>query len=173
MSNATSNATATGFMTRSLLLSLALCACAAGRASADPAPAQAASARAAAGTAQLTIEMSGFRNDRGFAAVALFTSSAGFPDKADKAARRIEVAIKGGKASAVVRGLPAGTYAVAVLHDEDRNHKMKTGLMGIPKEGYGASRDARGRFGPPTFDDARLGLRARQSLRTAIKMTYP
>jgi uncharacterized protein (DUF2141 family) len=158
-------------LSRSVVLSLALCACAAGEAGADPAPTPA--APVAAGTAQLVIEMSGFRNDKGVAAVALFTSSAGFPDKADKAARRMEVAIKGGRARAVVRGLPAGTYAVAVLHDEDRNHKMKTGLMGIPKEGYGASRDARGRFGPPKFDDARLGLRAGQAGRTAIKMTYP
>lgn len=158
----------------SLVLSLAVCACAAGDAAAEPAArASGAASRPAAGGAQLVIEMSGFRNDKGVAAVALFAAPAGFPDKAEKAARRVEVAIKGGRARAVVRGLAAGTYAVAVLHDEDRDHKMKTGLMGIPKEGYGASRDARGRFGPPKFDDARLGLRAGQALRTAIKMTYP
>jgi uncharacterized protein (DUF2141 family) len=28
--------------------------------------------------------------------------------------------------------------------------------MGIPKEPFGASNDARGRFGPPKFDDARF-----------------
>lgn len=171
MPSTMSSPAVTGLLVRSLSLSLALCACAAGEAAAEPTPAGA--ARGPAGNAQLVIEMSGFRNDKGVAAVAVFTSSAGFPDKADKAARRMEVAIKGGKARAVVRGLPAGTYAVAVLHDEDRDHEMKTGLMGIPKEGYGASRDARGRFGPPRFDDARLEVRAGQALRAAIKMTYP
>ncbi len=161
---------ANALLSRCLVLSLALGACAAGEAAADPAPAPAARP---AGSAQLVIEMSGFRNDQGVAAVALFTSAAGFPDKAAKAARRMEVAIKGGKARAVVRGLPAGTYAVAVLHDEDRNHEMKTGIWVRPSVGAGAARPARGRFGPPKFEDARLGLRAGQALRTAIKMTYP
>ncbi|HWM85832.1 MAG TPA: DUF2141 domain-containing protein, partial [Kofleriaceae bacterium] len=84
----------------------------------------------------------------------------------------VPVSIRKGKARALLRQIPAGTYAVGVLHDEDGDHKMKTGMFGRPKEGYGASRDARGRFGPPRFDDASLTLRPGQSLRAPIKIVY-
>jgi uncharacterized protein (DUF2141 family) len=47
-----------------------------------------------------------------------------------------------------------GTYAVSVFHDENSNGKLDTNLMGIPREGVGASNGARGHFGPPKFDDA-------------------
>ena len=32
-------------------------------------------------------------------------------------------------------------------------------LIGIPKENYGFSRDARGKFGPPDFDDAAIEVK--------------
>lgn len=124
------------------------------------------------GKGAIAVEMSGFRADKGAALVALFGSSEGFPDESKKALRRIAVPIRRGKARALFRGLPAGVYAVAVLHDEDGDKSMKTNFVGIPKEGYGASRDARGRMGPPKFDDARLTVRAGQTVRAPIKLVY-
>jgi len=121
----------------------------------------------------ITVDMTGFRSDKGQALVALFTSAKGFPDQPKQAVRRVAVKIRrGGKARAVLRSLPPGTYAVAVLHDEDGDREMKTGFLGRPKEGYGASRDARGKLGPPRFDDARLTLRPGQSLTARISMVY-
>lgn len=130
---------------------------------------------AVAGTARgetLVVEMRGFRSDKGKALVAVFTSKDGFPDHPKKAARRVQVDIKKGAAVAVISDLPPGTYAVAVLHDEDGDREMKTGLFGIPKEGYGASQDARGRFGPPSFGDAKFEIRAGRRVTTRIKMVY-
>ena len=120
----------------------------------------------------LVVEMRGFRSDRGKALVALFGSKDGFPDKPNKAARRLQVDIKKGAAIAVLSDVPPGTWAVAVLHDEDGDKSMKTGLFGIPKEGYGASQDARGRFGPPSFGDAKFEIRAGRKVTTRIKMVY-
>jgi len=136
------------------------------------APAQRAATRPEARRSAIAVEMIGFRSHRGKVLVALFSSAAGFPDAPAKAVRRAEVTIRGRRTSALFRGLPPGTYAVAVLHDEDGNHKMRMGVFG-PKEGYGASRDARGRFGPPRFDDARMTLRAGQTLRIRIRMSNP
>ncbi len=48
----------------------------------------------------------------------------------------------------------AGTYAIAVLHDEDGDGDMDRDFIGIPQEGYGFSSGARPGFGPPSFDDA-------------------
>lgn len=130
---------------------------------------------AAAGAARgetLIVEMKGFRSDKGKALVALFASRDGFPDKPKKAIRRIEVVIKQRAAVAVLDDVAPGTYAVAVLHDEDGDRAMKTGLFGIPREGYGASQDARGRFGPPSFADARFHLRPGRRATTRIKLAY-
>lgn len=114
----------------------------------------------------------GFRNDKGKALVALFAGKKGFPDRPLRAARRLEVPIVRGEARAVFARVPPGTYAISVLHDEDSDRAMKTGTFGIPKEGYGASRDARGAFGPPSFDDAVFRLRRGRRVTARIKLVY-
>jgi len=66
---------------------------------------------------------------------------------------------RGGKAVCVFEGIPSGTFAVAVHHDEDGDGKMPTNMVGIPKEGWGVSRNASsGMFGGPTFDDAKFSV---------------
>ncbi|MBN8615305.1 MAG: DUF2141 domain-containing protein [Deltaproteobacteria bacterium] len=47
-----------------------------------------------------------------------------------------------------------GTYAIAVLHDEDADGDMDRDFIGLPQEGYGFSSGARPGFGPPSFGDA-------------------
>ena len=120
----------------------------------------------------LIVEMRGFRSDNGKALVALFAAKDGFPDNPKKAVRRVEVEIKNRAAVAVLADVAPGTYAVAVLHDEDGNKAMKRGLFGIPREGYGASQDARGNFGPPPFGEARFAVRPGRKVTTRIKMAY-
>jgi len=66
------------------------------------------------------------------------------------------VAPKAGLASVAFEGLACGTYAIAVVHDENGDGKLATGLFGIPVEGLGGSRDAKGFMGPPGFDAAKL-----------------
>ena len=55
-------------------------------------------------------------------------------------------------------GLAPGRYAVAVFHDTDANGRLSTWPIGLPKEAYGFSRNARGRFGPPSFEAAAFDL---------------
>jgi len=54
-------------------------------------------------------------------------------------------------------GLPHGDYALAVIHDENGNGKLDT-FAGIPREGFGFSRNPAIRFGPPHFAAARFAL---------------
>ena len=56
------------------------------------------------------------------------------------------------------KDVPAGTYAVSYIHDENGNGKMDTNFMGIPKEGYGCSNNAKGFMGPPKWEDAKFEL---------------
>lgn len=61
---------------------------------------------------------------------------------------------RNGSVTARFGDVPAGRYAISVLHDENDNKKMDRNFIGIPKEGYGFSRDAKVIAGPPSFDDA-------------------
>jgi uncharacterized protein (DUF2141 family) len=46
-----------------------------------------------------------------------------------------------------------GKYALNVIHDRNNNNKLDTNGLGIPKEGWGCSNDARGFMGAPKFKD--------------------
>ncbi len=58
----------------------------------------------------------------------------------------------------VLPGVPHGVYAISVFHDVDGDGALKTNFLGIPREPIGASNDARGRFGPPSFEDMKFQL---------------
>ena len=48
--------------------------------------------------------------------------------------------------------LKPGKYAFKYFHDENNDEKLNTNLVGIPKEGFGFSNNAKGKFGPPSFE---------------------
>ena len=63
-------------------------------------------------------------------------------------------------------GLPPGDYALRVFHDENDNGVIDTNWAGIPSEAFGFSNGAMGRFGPPSFDDAKFRIESE-----AVNMT--
>lgn len=69
------------------------------------------------------------------------------------------VPARDGATGVKIEGVPAGTWAVLAYQDENANGQLDRNLIGIPSENYGFSRDARGRFGPPSFDDAAITVR--------------
>jgi len=62
--------------------------------------------------------------------------------------------IENGLAYVEFEGLEKGEYAISLFHDENDNEKLDTGWFGIPKEPYACSNGAKGKFGPPKWDDA-------------------
>ncbi|TWU03845.1 DUF2141 domain-containing protein [Neorhodopirellula pilleata] len=48
----------------------------------------------------------------------------------------------------------AEPFAIAVYHDKNNNEKLDRNALGIPTERYGFSNAARGKLGPPTFEEA-------------------
>lgn len=55
--------------------------------------------------------------------------------------------------------IPDGTYAIGIFIDTNDNNKMDKNFLGIPKEQYGFSNNAKARFGPPSFEDASFILK--------------
>ena len=100
------------------------------------------------------VEIDGLRNDKGQVLCALFSSANDFPKRNNKAVAHAKSDISRGHALCEFSGVPSGTYAVSVVHDENSNGKMDTNFMGIPREGVGSSNNAKGRFGPPKFEAA-------------------
>jgi uncharacterized protein (DUF2141 family) len=91
------------------------------------------------------------RNDKGQVLCALFSSAEVFPKKPDKAVVRLTAKIVERQAVCDFTAVAPGTYAVSVVHDENSNGKLDTNFIGMPREGVGASNDAKGHMGPPKF----------------------
>ena len=102
-------------------------------------------------------EIEGLRSQKGQILVCLTMRADHFPDcHDDPQARRLTVPT--GQASVLrFTGLPSGGYAIALIHDENGNNKLDT-LFGIPKEGFGFSRNPVIRFGAPKFAAARFDV---------------
>lgn len=61
-------------------------------------------------------------------------------------------------------GVKPGTYAISVFHDENSNDKLDTNVMGIPKERFACSNNAKGFMGPPKWDDAKFEVNKNKTL---------
>lgn len=119
----------------------------------------------------LVIEISGLRNNKGHVLIALFNQANGFPDQSDKAYRKLRIPTAAGTLKASFDNLPPGTYAFGVIHDENDNQKLDTGLFGIPKEGFVFSRNAMGTMGPPSFDNAAIKIETKFAVQV-LKIKY-
>jgi uncharacterized protein (DUF2141 family) len=102
----------------------------------------------------IRVEVSGFRSDKGQVVCSLFASADGYPKKDEKAVAHAKGTITDKKGTCEFAAPATGTYAVSVFHDENSNGKMDTNFIGMPKEGVGASNDAKGHMGPPKFEAA-------------------
>jgi uncharacterized protein (DUF2141 family) len=119
----------------------------------------------------LIIEISGFRNDEGKVAVSVHDHGAGFPGGEESRVTGTLVEINKQKAIAVIEGLPFGEYAISVFHDENDNGELDTNWIGMPKEGIGASNNARSKMGPPKYEDAKFDFNQNEQ-RISFKMKY-
>lgn len=122
--------------------------------------------------ADLEIEVKDVRDAKGKVMVALHAPKDGvtFPDFAGAVSAQWRLA-EPGTLRFSFRGLKPGRYAVAVYHDENGNNELDRNPLGMPTEGYGFSRDAKGFAGPPKFDDAAVDV-ADTSLTTSATLGY-
>ena len=109
-------------------------------------------------TGALTVRLSQLRSNEGQAGCMLYSSPKGFPTDPAAAAQKRWCPIANKASTCVFDPIPAGTYAVACIHDENKNGKLDTGLFGIPKEGTVVSNHAKGFMGPPSFEKAKFAF---------------
>jgi len=109
----------------------------------------------AANAARLDIELTGVENDRGLVRAAVCTAET-FTTK--HCPYSGAVSAQPGRVVVSIEGIPPGRYAVQAYHDEDGNGRLRRGLLGLPAEAIGFSRDAPLRLGPPRFEDAAIDV---------------
>lgn len=106
--------------------------------------------------APVEIEVTKLRSAKGALRICLTSDPGNFPactDDADALKRSIPATQR----TIRFEALPLGGYAAAVIHDENGNRKLDT-VLGIPREGFGFSRNPGIRMGPPRFSAARFAL---------------
>lgn len=115
---------------------------------------------------KVEVVVDGIRDTVGTIHVALFKEPGTFLKK-PLSGKSIKAAK--GRAVIVFEGVDQGTYAISVIHDANRNGKLDTNFFGIPKEGFGFSNDAMGKFGPPSFEKASFKTPPASALKITLK----
>jgi uncharacterized protein (DUF2141 family) len=106
--------------------------------------------------APLTVKLKGLRSNDGRVGCTLYDGPRGFPIDPTAAIQQKWCPIVAQASTCAFDPIPRGTYAVACFHDENNNGKFDRNILGIPTEGSVASNHAKGRFGPPKYDDAKF-----------------
>ncbi|UYY60307.1 DUF2141 domain-containing protein [Sphingomonas sp. S2-65] len=108
----------------------------------------------AAPVGQLDVAFTGLRSNKGMLRICVTRRPASFPSCRDDP-QAIKRNVPATATSTRFDALPTGDYAVAVIHDANGNAKLDT-MLGIPKEGFGFSRNPAIGFGPPAFSSAQF-----------------
>ena len=119
---------------------------------------------------RVEIRVEGLRSTTGLVSVCMTMVPADFPycDKDPKALHR---SVNAGPGVMIIfDDLPSGSYAAAILHDENGNGKMDT-RFGIPREGVAFSRNPVVRFSAPKFPQAVFPV-ADKPVSLTVQMKY-
>ena len=90
-------------------------------------------------TAKLTVVVNGIRHQKGQICMRIYANEKGFPLSDTSEVQSGCTRITGTSVTKHFYGLKRGTYAVAVVDDQNSNQKLDSDFFGIPKEGFGIS----------------------------------
>lgn len=115
---------------------------------------------------KIEITIKGIEKVKGTILVAVYNSEESFMKKHTLSAKQ-KVSAK--EVTVVIENVKAGDYAISTFHDENDNEKLDTNFVGIPNEPYGFSNNAKGSFGPPAFDKAKVKVDGNKKLVITLK----
>lgn len=124
------------------------------------------SATALFGQHKLEVTVTNVKEAKGTILVALFNSEQNF---LKKKVDSLMVKVSGNQAIVTFEKVKPGEYAVSVIHDLNDNRDLDTGFMGIPKEPYGFSNDARGKFGPASYEHAKFVVKGNTKISLKVE----
>jgi uncharacterized protein (DUF2141 family) len=122
-------------------------------------------------SSNITVTVTNMRSTEGVVRACITTDPNEFPKCDDKATSMNMVTPADQNVKFTFKNVPTGRYAIALLHDENNNGKADRALFMMPTEGFGFSRDAKVRMGPPKFEAAAFDVAGKPITQT-IKMRY-
>ncbi|EDL49728.1 DUF2141 domain-containing protein [Erythrobacter sp. SD-21] len=124
------------------------------------------------GGSTITLTVTDLRNAKGVVRACMTTREKTFPKcRGVAGAHAATVDAREGAITLTFEDVKPGRYAIALLHDENDNGKADRALGMMPKEGFGFSRDAPVRMGPPSFSDAVFDIGEADKAMT-VRMRY-
>jgi uncharacterized protein (DUF2141 family) len=127
-------------------------------------------AQAQDGQATVTVQISGFKGTEGVALVTLYASEETWLN-IPKAHQVVRTKITGPNMTVEFKGVKPGTYAVAVVHDANKNNELDMRWLPWPKpkEGSGASNDPETKAGPPKWEQAKFNVEGATTVKATVK----
>ena len=125
--------------------------------------------------ATLEVRVEGIQSDKGGElGIALFENKKGYPTHSEHAYEPAWIPLTAEMATVEHRfeGLPAGDYAVSVLHDENGDRKMARTALGFPKEGVGFSNGQKVKLSAPDYEDCKFDLAEGEDKKIVIQIDY-
>jgi uncharacterized protein (DUF2141 family) len=123
------------------------------------------------GQSKVIANRGSFKNNKGVCRVCLFNNAASFSGKGAPV-QCLTIDIKDKSAQAVFLDMPPGIYAVSFFHDANNNNSFDTNFLGIPKEGYGASRNNLPFAAAPTFEGNKFTLPVNSAITLTMRLRY-
>ncbi|MBC6429988.1 DUF2141 domain-containing protein [Nostoc sp. HG1] len=107
-------------------------------------------------TVTLNVVVNGIHHQKGEICFRVYASEQGFPMSNSSGSQNGCAKITGNSVKKQFSGLKPGTYAVAVVDDQNGDRKLNKDFFGIPKEGFGISKNPTVSIqtGSPKFRDA-------------------
>ena len=129
-------------------------------------------ASAVENSANLTVTIKGIQNKKGQVCLRIYDSERGFPLGNSSELKSQCTKITGNSLKQEFPDLKKGTYAIAVIDDQNENNKLDRDFLGIPEEGFGISNNPTVsiKTGTPKFEKASFALS--QNTTIEIEMKY-
>ena len=126
----------------------------------------------AAGTGKIKLMITGFKTADGIVRVVLVNSKESYlKDAGQETGPAASVKVGADmKAQYTFDNVAYGAYVIKIYHDVNNNNKLDKNMLGIPKEPYGFSNNARGKMGLPSYDAVTFQFNApEQVLQVEVK----
>lgn len=116
------------------------------------------------------LDITRFRNNSGVCQVCLFDNPEAFKGSTGKPVACQKIGVRDRRAALTFSCLQPGTYAIMLFHDANNNGRMDTNFLGIPSEGYGASRNNLPFAAAPTFNANKFIVSSNSHLKLSIRL---
>jgi len=118
-------------------------------------------------SATVTVKITGIKKIKGHVLIGLFNKAKGFPD-IGKEYKGIVIKLKSKSITYTFVDVPPGDYAIAAVHDINKNGKVDYNFIGMPQEMYAFSGNS-GCIGKPPFNKAKFKVNSKYTITLKLK----